>query len=110
MLKRSEPASPLETVIMLAVFRLHPNGYGITISREIEKRTGNAISLGSVYAALERLTRSGYLSSAQGEPMPIRGGRRKLYYQITDEGRRVLSLSLRALDAMREGIPEGALL
>jgi len=45
-----------EQIVMLAVARLGDDAYGMTIRREIEARAGRAVSLGAVYATLDRLT------------------------------------------------------
>ncbi len=57
-----------ELMVMLAVLRLDADVYGVPISREIEKITGREVSLGSVYAALERLEEKGLVTSSLGEP------------------------------------------
>jgi PadR family transcriptional regulator, regulatory protein PadR len=44
-----------ELLVVLALMRLEDDAYGVTISHEIERRTGREVALGSVYAALERL-------------------------------------------------------
>jgi hypothetical protein len=56
-----------EEFILLALVRLRENGYGVTIRREIAERTGLDVSVGAVYATLERLERKGYVSSWMGE-------------------------------------------
>src|SRR5438132_1471276 len=44
-----------EELVLLAVASLAGSGYGVTIRAELEAETGEAISLGAVYATLERL-------------------------------------------------------
>ena len=44
-----------EQVVLLAVQRLEGQGYGMSIRREIEKRTERGVSIGAIYATLERL-------------------------------------------------------
>ncbi len=41
-----------EQVALLAVARLKGDGYGVTIRKEIERRTGRAVSIGAIYATL----------------------------------------------------------
>jgi PadR family transcriptional regulator PadR len=88
---------------LLAVLRLHPNGYGVTIRDEIERQTGRAPSFGTLYAALDRLRGKGYLACRQGEPTAERGGRRKLHFTITAPGQAALRQALQSLDALRRG-------
>jgi hypothetical protein len=60
---RGDFLGSLEQIVMLAVMRLGTNAYGMTVRREIEERTGREISIGAVYATLERLEAKGYVSS-----------------------------------------------
>ena len=76
----------LELMVLLSLIRVGYNAYGVPISHEIEARTGRDVALGSVYAALDRLERKGYVTSTLGEPTPERGGRAKRYFQITAKG------------------------
>ena len=80
----------LEELVLIAVFKLREHAYGITIYDYVVKKTGNRVSVSSVYFPLERLVRKGYLKSFKGEPTPKRGGMRKRYYRLTPRGLRVL--------------------
>jgi DNA-binding PadR family transcriptional regulator len=94
----------LEQHLLLAIIALHPNGYGVSIQDHIRERTGREPSTGSVYASLDRLEEKGFVKSRQGEATPERGGKRKLYFTITAPGRRALSESLQAIDALSHGL------
>lgn len=96
--------SAVEQQVMLAVLRLHPNGYGVSIRDELELRTGRQPSFGTVYATLERLEDKGLVRSREGEPTAERGGRRKLHFTLTATGQTTLRASLQALDALRGGL------
>lgn len=96
--------SVLEQHAMLAALRLHPNGYGVSIRDEITKRTQRAYSLGSIYAALERLTNKGFVEVREGEATAERGGRKKTYFTLSASGSSALQQSLVAIDAMRHGL------
>ena len=101
---RGDFLGSLEQVVMLAVLRLGDDAYGMTVRREIEERTGREISIGAVYATLERLESKGYLSSFTGEPTAERGGRAKRHFQIEAPGERALSASQEALRSMSAGL------
>jgi PadR family transcriptional regulator, regulatory protein PadR len=103
--------SSAEQQMMLAVQRLHPNAYGVTIASELEGRTGRSYSIGYIYATLHRLKERGFVTSQQGEPTAERGGRRKMFFTLTAPGQVALSRSLAALDSLRAGLAweEGAL-
>jgi DNA-binding PadR family transcriptional regulator len=103
----SQPATdlgPLDQQVMLAIMRLHPTAYGISIQDHIEGRTGRSYSIGAIYAALERLENRGFVVSKKGEPTSERGGRAKFYFTLTAPGQATLRESLRAIDSMRLGL------
>lgn len=101
---RGEFLGSLEQIVMLAVLRLGGDAYGMTVRREIEARTGRDISIGAVYATLERLESKGYVSSFTGEPTAERGGRAKRHFRIEAPGQRALSASQDALRSMSAGL------
>jgi DNA-binding PadR family transcriptional regulator len=90
--------------VLLAVLRLHPEGYGISIREEISKRTGHRPSAGATYAALVRLEEEGLLKARLGAATAKRGGRGKRYFALTPKGRGSLRTALRGFDALRTGL------
>ncbi len=94
----------LEQLVLLALLRLGPDAYGITVHDEIGARTGQSVSLGSVYKALVRLEAKGFVTGWMGEPTAERGGRRKRHYRILAQGRRSLARSLTAIGRMSAGL------
>jgi DNA-binding PadR family transcriptional regulator len=101
---RGDLLGSLEHIILLAVVHLEANAYGMTIRREIEKRTGRNISIGAVYATLDRLEGKRYVSSLLGEPTAERGGRAKRLFRIEAEGERALRNSQDAIRRMTLGL------
>lgn len=93
-----------EQVVLLAVVRLKKEGYGLSIRREIEGRTGREVSIGAVYATLERLQTKGLLTSWDGEATPVRGGRSRRHYALLLEGAQALRLSRAMMDRMWEDV------
>src|SRR5713101_4580416 len=89
-----------EHLIVLALLRLEDRAYGVTVRQEIELRTKREVSIGAVYATLERLERKGYVSSRLGDPTPERGGRAKRYFQIEAPGVRALNRAREELARM----------
>ena len=85
-----ELLTKLEELVLLTVIRLKDEAYGITIYKHIKEVTGKKMSIGSVYFPLERLVRKGYLTAYKGEPTPKRGGMSKKYYEVSEEGLKVL--------------------
>jgi DNA-binding PadR family transcriptional regulator len=94
-----EQVGKLELMVLLALLRVGDDAYGVPIAEEI-RELGAQVSIGSVYAALDRLERKGYVSSALGDPSPERGGRAKKYFQITAKGMREVQESQRILTSL----------
>jgi PadR family transcriptional regulator PadR len=95
-----------ELMVMLALIRLGENAYGVPISQQIEEKTRREVALGSVYAALERLERKGFVCSSLGEPTPERGGRAKTYFRVTPKGLREVRHAQAALKKLWQGLPQ----
>ncbi len=95
-----------EQLVMLAVMRLGAGAYGMAVRREIEANSGRHVSLGAIYATLDRLEDKGFVSSALAETTPERRGRAKRFFKVQAGGVRALQNSLAALDRMRMGIRE----
>jgi PadR family transcriptional regulator PadR len=93
-----------EQLVVLALLRLGDGAYGMTVRREIEGRTGRQVSLGAVYATLDRLEDKGLVSSTIGGGDGVRRGRAKRFFAVEPDGRDALRRSLDALDRMRSGI------
>jgi len=94
-----------ELMVLLALVRLGDQAYGVPIAREIEKYRGREVSLGSVYASLERLEKKNLVTSSLGDPTPERGGRAKRYFQATKEGLRELHETRRVLTELWRELP-----
>jgi PadR family transcriptional regulator, regulatory protein PadR len=98
----SDDLNALEQHMMLAITKLMPNAYGVAIGDHISTIAGRSYSIGAIYAALDRLEERGFLEARQGEPTATRGGRRKLYFDITAKGELALKHSLAMLDKLRK--------
>lgn len=93
-----------EHMILLAVLRLGDRAYGVTVRQEIQFRIRREVSIGAVYATLDRLETKGYAKSFQGDPTPQRGGRSKRFFRVTSEGVAAVNRTQRALQSMTEGL------
>lgn len=97
-----------EEIVLLTVAILQGEAYGVSIAEEIEARLGRNVSLGAIQTVLKRLEEKGLLSSAFGEATKKRGGKRKRYYHITAEGRRILEQTREQRLALWNAIPKTA--
>ena len=98
-----EPTKVEET-ILIAVWKLGPEAYGVTIKDQIHRVTGREYLYSTLYTTLEQLVRKGYLTKRFGKPMSVRGGKRKIYFQITSEGFEVLKRAFEIQQTVWEGI------
>src|ERR1700681_3445094 len=89
-----------EHIIVLALLRLADRAYGVTVRQEIEFRIKREVSIGAVYATLDRLEAKGYVKSHLGEPTPERGGRSKRFFHVTAKGVAAVNRTHRAIKSM----------
>lgn len=101
-----EELTRFEEQILLSVWRLQENAYGITIYENITKITGKKMAIGGIYFPLERLVKRGLLKAFKGEPTAVRGGQSKRYYRLTEAGFHLLQKSRATQAAFWEGLPE----
>lgn len=95
-----------ELMVILTLIQLGDDAYGVPLSQELEKRRGRGVSVGSVYAALERLEQKGLVASKLGDPTPERGGKAKRYFRVTKEGLRQVHRTRQVLTRLWRRLPE----
>ena len=78
--------SRAEEIILLSVFKLKDNAYGVTIREQVHTDIDNYWSFGVIYKTLKKLNSKGYVRKKQSEPLSERGGRSKYFYEITKDG------------------------
>jgi DNA-binding PadR family transcriptional regulator len=93
-----------EHIVLLAILRVGSEAYGVTVRQEIQLRTKRDVSLGAVYATLDRLETKGYVRSHRGDPTPERGGRSKRFFRVTGKGMAAVNRTQHALRSMTEGL------
>lgn len=98
-----------EEIILLAIWRLKDNAYGVTIRTQASKSTGYDWDFAAVYIALDTLTRKGYVYKTLSEPIPERGGRSKCMYNLSPEGLNALKTIRKVQLTLWEGISDVAL-
>jgi PadR family transcriptional regulator, regulatory protein PadR len=99
----------LELMLLLTVIQLGDDAYGVPIARAIEAQRGSEVSVGSVYASLERLEAKGLVASSLGDPTPERGGKAKRFFRITKEGLAQVHETRRVLTGLWQTLPEAEL-
>jgi DNA-binding PadR family transcriptional regulator len=104
-MSKGEPLGEFEHLTLLAVFRLGDDAYGMRVRREIAERTARDVSIGAVYATLDRMAEKGLVKSTLAEPTAERGGRAKRCFHLTALGVASLNRARRELEGMLEGLP-----
>lgn len=98
--------SRTEEIILATVWKLQDDAYGVAINDYINKNTSLNWKFGSIYTPLGRLLEKGLLKAMEGDPTPERGGRRKLYFQLTEEGKTALLEVQKVHSAIWQDMPE----
>jgi PadR family transcriptional regulator PadR len=101
---KGESLGEFEHLILLAVLRLGEDAYGMRVRREIAERTGRDVTIGAVYATLDRLEAKGLAAGFLQDPTPERGGRAKKSFRLTGAGIEAVNRSRQELDSMLDGI------
>ena len=102
---KGEALGEFEYLVVLAVLRLGADAYGMRVRQEIAARTGRDVTIGAVYATLERLLDKGLLTASMSDPTPERGGRAKRSFSLTGAGREAANRAFHDMSAMLEGLP-----
>lgn len=87
-----------EEFVLLAVVALGDAAYGVAIKERLDRETRRDISIGAVYAALDRLEAKQLVESRETPGPAVRGGRRRRSFTTTVDGRK----TLRELRVVRE--------
>ena len=98
--------SRIEEIILLAVWGLQDNAYGVTIREEVIRATDQDWQQGAIYGPLARLHQKGYLTIIRGEPTSERGGRSKIFYKLTPFGKEALLEIQRINEVLWVDIPD----
>ncbi|MFC1724779.1 PadR family transcriptional regulator [candidate division KSB1 bacterium] len=95
-----------EELLLLAIWKLKENAYGVTIREMISKSTKKYWSIGAIYDILDRLERKELVSPIIGEPTSERGGKSKRFYEITEGGYEALEEVRTIQDSMWADLPD----
>ncbi len=94
-----------EEIVLMSIWRLQDEAYGISIRDQVSAVTGRTWSIGALYAPLHRLEKKGMVQTRKGEPVSKRGGRSKVYYRLTPEGKQALLTVKLVHEALWRGVP-----
>jgi len=75
-----------EEIVLLAVWKLKDNAYGVTIREQVSSETQHDWSFGAIYKPLKQLLHKNYVKKSRSQPSAERGGRSKYMYMLTPAG------------------------
>ena len=99
------PLGTFEEQVMLAVLRTKEEAYGMAVRREIDRVTNREVSIGAVYATLDRLEAKGLVDSSR---LQDDGSRR--VFEVTPRGAAALAESRAMRERLWNGVDLGTLL
>jgi DNA-binding PadR family transcriptional regulator len=82
--------SRIEEILLLAIWKLEDDAYGISIREQVEKNTGMTWLSGAIYGPLSRLRKNGYVQSTISDNASDQRGRPRIYYTLTPIGKEKL--------------------
>ncbi len=96
----------LEEAILIAIWRLEDNAYGVTINKYVSRSMKKNYSMGSLYFSLNQLLRKGYVRKTITQFYHEKGGRSRTYYLLTKDGKKALQEVKAYQKSLWKGIPE----
>jgi DNA-binding PadR family transcriptional regulator len=102
---KGDHVGEFEELVLLAAAGLGDEAYGVSIKEALDRAASRDVSIGAVYAALDRLEAKALLVSRETPGSAVRGGRRRRAFAITREGHR----ALREMRAVRDRLWKSAL-
>ncbi|MGD2068752.1 MAG: helix-turn-helix transcriptional regulator [Gemmatimonadota bacterium] len=93
-----------EELVLLAVARENGDAYGMTVRREIQERSGREVTIGAVYATLDRLEAKGWLASSYADGDDDRSGRARRFFRLRPDGLAALEAARGVREPMWEGV------
>lgn len=101
---KGDALGEFEYLVLLAVLRLQNDAYGMRVRREIAERTRRDVTIGAVYATLDRLEEKGLVAGTLSEPTAERGGRAKRSFRLTGAGITAVNRARRESESMLDGL------
>jgi DNA-binding PadR family transcriptional regulator len=93
-----------EQLLLLAILQCGEDAYTVPIRRLLSERAGREVARGALFTTLGRLDAKGLVSSRMGEPLAVRGGRPRRYFEVTPRGVEALRTARAAVAEMSQGL------
>ena len=95
-----------EEILLLCIWRLKKDAYGVRIRKYLKDTLNNEITYGTLYSYLDQLVKKEYVLKEEGDPTPERGGRRKIFYTVSQKGLDALKESQELQKTIWDGIED----
>ena len=93
-----------EQIFLVAIWWLQDDAYGVRIRDKIKEMTGRAFTFGTLYNTLDNLAKKGHVKSRAVQILNQAGGNKRVYYIITETGRKALREARDLQEAIWKGI------
>jgi DNA-binding PadR family transcriptional regulator len=98
--------SRIEEILLLAIWKLEGNAYGITVRDQVESDTGVKWLSGAIYGPLSRLRKNGYVKAEIADNASDKRGRPRIYYTLTPVGKEKLQAIQTLNKVMWDDVPD----
>jgi hypothetical protein len=80
----------MEEIVLIAIWNLGEDAFGVNIKKKVHQLTGREYFYNTLYTTFDRLIRKAYIIKGFGNPSPVRGGKRKVFFRLTKSGKNAL--------------------
>ena len=77
----------LEEIVLITIWNLGDDAYGVNVKKKVHELTGKEYFYNTLYTTFDRLIRKAFIIKDFGEPTPVRGGKRKVFFRLTNVGK-----------------------
>lgn len=99
----------LEEAVLIAIWRLKDEAYGVPINKEVSRSVKKNYSMGALYFSLDQLLRKGMVTKELINIRNEKGGRSRTYYRLTSEGIEALREARQYQYSLWQGITDPVL-
>ena len=75
-----------EEMVLLAVARADGEAYGMSVRRDVQRRSGRDVTIGAAYATLDRLEAKGFIGSESRAGDSSRENQARRFFALAPEG------------------------
>lgn len=96
----------LEQIILVSIFSLKDEAYGMAIRQKVKSLTGKNLMYGTLYNALDQLHRKGLIRKTKNPASGDRARHGRVYYSVSPGGNKALKAAYRLQRNIWNSVPE----